>query len=162
MTSEIKQLIEQHINLIDDNRFEELLLNINLYNSQRRGIVEVFLEAGVDFLKYMKTLPPMPAELTNFVIPETIVKISANAFEGSSLTSIVIPRSVKIIERMAFSNCNNLQDIYIPSSVVKIQEFVFSSCPNLTIHIEPSEVPNSWSKKWNSRHRPVITGDYQW
>ena len=162
MTSEIKQLIEQHINLIDDNRFEELLLNINLYNSQRRDIVEVLLEAGVDFLKYMKTLPPMPTELTNFVIPETIEKISANAFEGGSLTSIVIPRSVKIIERMAFSGCNNLHDIYIPSSVVKIQEFVFSSCPNLTIHIEPLEVPNSWSKKWNSRHRPVITGDYQW
>ena len=162
MTSEIKQLIEQHIDLIDDNRFEELLLNNNLYISQRRGIVKVLLEAGVNFLKYMKTLPPMPADLTNFVIPETIEKISANAFEGGSLTSIVIPRSVKIIERMAFSGCNNLHDIYIPSSVVKIQEFVFSSCPNLTIHIEPSEVPNSWSKKWNSRHRPVITGDYPW
>lgn len=162
MNNEIKQLIEQHINLIDDNLFEELLLNTNLYDYQRRGIVKVFLEAGIDFLKYMKTLPPMPAELTNFVIPETIEKISANAFERSSLTNIVIPKSVKIIERMAFSGCNNLQNIYIPSSVVKIQEFVFSSCPNLTIHIEPLEVPNRWSKKWNSGHRPVIIGDYQW
>ena len=162
MTNEIKQLIEQHINLIDSNLFEELLLNIDLFDYQRRGIVKVFLEAGVDFLTYMKTLPPMPTELTDFVIPETIEKISAGAFERGSLTNIVIPRSVKIIERMAFSGCNNLTDIYIPNSVVRIQEFAFSSCPNLTIHIEPSEVPNSWSKKWNSRHRPVITGDYQW
>ena len=79
------------------------------------------------------------AERNNIVCPEYI-KIDGNnkfypvtsigyyAFNGASsadLESIVLPSTLKIIEKGAFYDCSNLGDITIPKNVETVMEFAF-------------------------------------
>lgn len=57
-----------------------------------------------------------------------------------SLTSVKIPKSVKIIEEGAFYCCTSLTNVNIPSSVTEIDEWGFSDCISLTSVFIPSSV----------------------
>ena len=50
------------------------------------------------------------------------------AFANSNVLSIVIKEGVELIERDAFSNCNNLKSITIPNSVEHIIDTIFNGC----------------------------------
>ena len=61
-------------------------------------------------------------------LPDTIEWIDNNAFEGSLISTIFIPTSVKEIGEEAFLNCENLQTVVIPSSVTSMGSEVFKGC----------------------------------
>lgn len=80
------------------------------------------------------------------VIPEKITyngdefvvtEIGPQAFLYSkSLTSVVIPETVTLIQANAFGSCTGLTSIDIPNSVKEFGGFVFSSCSKLkTVHL---------------------------
>ena len=70
-----------------------------------------------------------------------ITTIGAVAFEHcSSLTSIVIPSSVKSIEVYAFSGCTSLANITISNGVTSIGPSAFWGCSSLTNIIIPNSV----------------------
>ena len=55
---------------------------------------------------------------TEFIIPDGVIRIGDNAFEGcSSLTSVTIPESVTSIARNAFSRCYRLVEVYNKSNL---------------------------------------------
>ena len=54
------------------------------------------------------------------------------AFHSTGLKNLIIPSSVKTINRSAFENCDSLLSIEIPSSVTTIGEYVFNMCDTLT------------------------------
>ena len=71
----------------------------------------------------------------DFVLPEAIQIIGAEAFQGADPSVVYIPRSdptagsgVQIIEDYAFANCPHLWQIYIPASVTSIGEQAFEDC----------------------------------
>lgn len=74
---------------------------------------------------------------TNIVIPSEIdgKKVTSMGesafFECENLTNIVIPNSVKCIEKNAFSGCYSLTGITIPDSVTTIGNSAFSRCYKL-------------------------------
>lgn len=54
----------------------------------------------------------------SYVLPETVVEIQDNAFNGSkNITSLTIPEGVEVIEDYAFTYCRKLNSIQIPSTV---------------------------------------------
>ena len=68
----------------------------------------------------------------NTVIPNTVTKISAQAFYGrSSLTSLNITSNVTEIEQQAFMDCSGLTSISIPDSVTVAGSRIFSGCSSL-------------------------------
>ena len=101
------------------------------------------------------------ASIKAVTIPDTVEKIGAYAFSGTSISSINIPGSVKTIDVYAFSNtlienlviqdgtttiggsafkdCVNLKSVYIPDSVTEIQAYVFKGCSAL----ESVDLPNT-------------------
>lgn len=58
--------------------------------------------------------------------------IKSQAFEGSGITSIIIPDSVQTLDRESFRGCKNLETVTIGSGVTKISECAFYENNNLT------------------------------
>lgn len=79
----------------------------------------------------------LKTEETDLIIPNKIGnfevgRIDAYAFQGcKSLTSIVIPESVKDIECSAFLGCSNLSKVEIKNDSVRIADDAFRGCPRL-------------------------------
>ena len=93
--------------------------------------------------------------LTEFTIPDGVMKIDANEFSGCTiLESVTIPESVTSIGNYAFYECSNLTSITIPNSVTYIGEYAVSYCSNLEI-INYSGTERQWNEitkvnGWNS------------
>jgi hypothetical protein len=87
---------------------------------------------GVLFDKSQTMLIQFPIARTgNYTIPDSVIGIEYDAFNGSSLTSITIPGSVTSIGGDAFMY-SGLTNITIPNSVTNIGTFAFGMCYNLT------------------------------
>jgi hypothetical protein len=136
MDSAIKQFIEENIDLIEDDRWEEVYKK---YRSKIRldgNFTLTLLEAGIDPLDYLNYIPERYLESTNikkFAIPDSVTSIGDQAFYNcSSLTSINIPDSVTSIGEMAFAVCSSLTSITIPDSVTRIGNYAFYGCSSLT------------------------------
>ncbi|MDR2827854.1 MAG: leucine-rich repeat protein [Acholeplasmatales bacterium] len=81
------------------------------------------------------------SSLTSIVLPSTITVIDKKAFYNcSSLASFTIPASVTIIDNYAFSNCSSVKTFIIPSKVITIGENAFEKCVSITSITVPSTV----------------------
>ena len=64
---------------------------------------------------------------------KTVVGISVQAFkECNSITKVIIPATVKTIDRYAFANCALISELTIPATVQSIGEGAFTGCSRLT------------------------------
>ncbi len=86
------------------------------------------------------------------VIPKTVMMngkiyhvtgIGEGAFKScNSLSSVVIPNTIKKIGREAFGWCRYLPQIIIPNSVTEIGEWAFANCYQFTSIVIPESVTN--------------------
>lgn len=160
MDAKISNFIETHIELIDDNNFNELYdeamrkLTINEVSQ----VTRVLLHANIDPLTHLQRIPSyyfmnlaiesikIPAHIhtigggafTNceifeieFEEPSNLKCISAAAFKESTLTSIKIPDSVSIIGTQAFKGCKALEYVTLPSELESIPAGLCYDCTNL-------------------------------
>lgn len=74
-----------------------------------------------------------PENAKKLIVPEGVRYIDGFGM-SSSLTSIILPKSMTEISRFSFHGCEKLNNIYMPRSVTKIDENAFWNCENLTIH----------------------------
>ena len=101
MTEEVKNFIEENIDLIEQNKWEEV------YKKRfPTGFTDALLEAQIN-----------PAELLGY-IPKRYL-------QDSRITQYSIPDNITNIGGAAFSDCENLTTINIPSSVKSIDYFGF-------------------------------------
>jgi hypothetical protein len=77
--------------------------------------------------------------LTEVVIPDSVTDIGYSAFNGSSITGVTIPESIKNIARWTFGKCERLTTVIIPDSVTSIGDYAFTRCSNLI----GATIPNS-------------------
>ncbi|MEE3450695.1 MAG: PASTA domain-containing protein [Acutalibacteraceae bacterium] len=96
--------------------------------------------------------------LKHIDIPYGVEVLDVGAFEGSGLTSISIPETVKRIDAQCFSDCKSLTRIIIPSSIEYIGRYAFSKWqPDQTIQFMISDPGSSWSEEWeNSCYANII------
>ena len=62
------------------------------------------------------------------------------AFSGSSLSSIILPNTIKYMGTGVFHICRSLKSITIPEGVTSIGDYAFRYCSNLTSVVIPSTV----------------------
>lgn len=72
-------------------------------------------------------------QITSIVLPETVKKIGAFAFDWNvSLVSVDMPDAVKVISSNAFESCYSLENIDLPASLEVIGPMAFYECTGLT------------------------------
>jgi len=84
---------------------------------------------------------PLRSEIERVEVGEGITSIgNASFFEFTSLTTVVIPRSVTVIGFSAFQMCSKLKSINIPGELTEIQKNTFYNCLSLTTFMIPETV----------------------
>ena len=72
----------------------------------------------------------------------TVTSIGGNVFYTCAprVTGVVIPDTVKTIDRMAFYNCKNMTSVKIPDSVTSIGDMAFFGCTSLQDFVFPASL----------------------
>ena len=97
------------------------------------------------------------SSVTKVVIPKSVTILGEIAFyECSSLNSINIPNSITSIGPCAFSYCSSLTSINISNNVTSIGYEAFSGCTNLTIYCEQGSTADDYARNNNI---PVVYTD---
>ena len=92
--------------------------------------------------------------LKDKLVIENIEEIPANAYANTDdLCSVVLPKSLKIINNGAFQNCRDLKTINIPDSVIEIGSFVFDGCD----YLSNIAIPSSVKKIGITRRKDILT-----
>ena len=71
-------------------------------------------------------------KLRSIQIPESVVFIGDDAFEGSGLQSVIVPESVKTIGDYAFSSCDSLKEVTLPKTLTEMGHSIFYDCHKLS------------------------------
>ena len=121
--------ISPRVTYVGDNAFKETAW----YNNQENGLVYIHKI----LYKYKGDMPTN----TNIVIPEGIISISPDAFEGcDNLSSITLPTSMKNIGNGAFRYCRSLKNITIPNGVKELSSGMFNQCFSLSSICLPESI----------------------
>ena len=93
-------------------------------------------ETSVTIPSYITQIYPRAFQATSIrsiVIPDSVKLIGDYAFKGSrDLTDVIIPDSVETIEKGAFRGCSSLRTAQLGSAVKVIGDFAFDDCTSLT------------------------------
>ena len=114
--------------------------------SKNVTITGTFKSGEFSFDEDSKTILTYHGTSKNVVVPSEIrgipvEYISENTFnENKSMTSIVLPNSLKTIEMYGFYDCIGLTEVSLPDSLTDIGAFAFQSCESLQSIIIPSSV----------------------
>lgn len=115
------KFIKLHKDLIEESNFEELYEqfdNITDYLSDTHYLTDIFIEAGIDPLKYMDAVPvgylyKTDLDLKEINVPDNIKYIYKYAFEEAKLRKVTIPKTVIKIAESAFSDNPSLIEINV-------------------------------------------------
>ena len=102
-----------------------------------------FLASVVSLMEepnYYKGDIVIPATVDYDAKTYTVTKIGTEAFREDSITSIVLPNTIKELESSAFAFCHQLASINLPEGLEYIYDDVFWHCDALTSLTLPSTV----------------------
>lgn len=149
---ELAEFIKAHVTEINNNDFTEVYKDavISLDHPALPGkLTEIFLDAGIRPLSYVKTVPKRylnASNITSIEIPEHIQSIGDLAFSDCRrLESITLPNSVMKIGKWAFSDCVSLTSIELPDNLTDIGDSAFFDCKGLTSVTVPDKVTMIYS-----------------
>lgn len=73
--------------------------------------------------------------IPEYVGAQKVTHIAENAFKDVSLGTIVIPKSVEVVENNSFINCPNIKTLYLFDSIKQIYDAAFNGSPWLQLHL---------------------------
>ena len=97
--------------------------------------------------------------ITEVIVPNTVVYLYQNAFSGcSSLEKVTLPETLEQIGRNAFSGCEKLAEVNFPDSVYSIYADIFADCPLMLEQLEQGTDGNYY---WESAFlgKSYVTGE---
>ena len=115
------EFISVYRDLVKESNFEELYKqfdNITDYISDTHYLTDIFIEAGIDPLKYMDAVPvgylyKTDLDLKEINVPDNIKYIYKQAFEEARLRKVTIPKTVVKIAGGAFFDNPLLTEINV-------------------------------------------------
>ena len=101
---------------------------------------------GIDFVNYQSN--PMYGGgnlyLNGKLVTEVVIPVGNTVGYGyvgcNSITTVIIPEGVTVIDEYAFYNCSNLSSVSMPQSLKEIGKYAFYACERLTQVVIPDGV----------------------
>ncbi|MBQ4550914.1 MAG: leucine-rich repeat protein [Oscillospiraceae bacterium] len=93
-------------------------------------------------IRYGESVFANAEALTQIQIPDTWEQIPRGMFQGSGLTSIVIPEGVQYISEDAFAGCLDLAEVQLPQSLKSMFDYCFTRCRSLKEIELPGTITN--------------------
>ena len=112
--------LQNNCTYLSNGMFDDYINLENIYNSKNLEIIEAYT---FDICQ----------KLSNIQLDETIKYIGRNAFDETSITSIVIPSQITTIYEETFANCKHLKHVVFNknSQLTEIGKSAFSNCRSL-------------------------------
>ena len=88
------------------------------------GAVDEFASGDGVLLRYN-------GEKKDITLPEGLHTVGEQAFDCTSVRSVIIPEGYKTVEDAAFLGCSSLNYVEFPASLKKIGSHAFADCPYL-------------------------------
>lgn len=98
-------------------------------------------------------------QLNNVVVSDCLHTIEYLAFSSSSLVSINLPETMRVIDDKAFSGCSNLQLSHLPDSLMIIGASAFNGCNNVTFTNVPQSLVLMGEKCFGTYSNSMIEWD---
>ena len=134
MIPELKQFIEENIDLISANEFNDVYNKIKSYTFTRL-FTEAMLAAEINPLNYTEAVPPRylyESNIQHVDIPVGIIVINKYSFaDCRQIKEVTIPEGVIKIGEGAFMSCDALEKLHLPSTLKYIDAGAFQWCMNL-------------------------------
>lgn len=91
---------------------------------------------GVHYANYGRSLvgvdPVLFRNVKHYEVPEGVTTICDDAFAGTDLEKVSLPKSLHHIGRHAFMDCRKLNDVNLPRDVDVVRERCFEGCVSLS------------------------------
>ena len=129
----LKKFLENNIELIDSNSFDELYKKAehDLYFSQSCGtLTRALMKAGINPVPHITEIPYCflygDSEITRFEIPNNIKFISMEAFANcTALEQVTFGKNVSVVYYGAFEGCSNLKEVHMNDGLLEIGQYAF-------------------------------------
>lgn len=134
---------------------DEKLKTVNLDGNPNLVIKDGIIYSS-DMTKLVESLSS--ADLSNYVLPETVVEINSFAFYNQKeLTSINLNKGIKTIPQGAFINCKKLREVTLPDTVVSIGTAAFTGSAVTNVKIPASVKSINKDAFFNMEEQITIT-----
>lgn len=108
----------------------QAFLNCKSLNTVKLPKVKVLKEGAFSYEAKAGTAAP---SITEIILPDTLEVLEKEVFAGCKmLKEISIPEGIKAIPNFSFYLCSALEKVTLPNSVTEIGEYAFAGCENLT------------------------------
>ena len=156
LRTEVKEILEKYINLIEDNRWDRFFEIIQEeWIPQIVGKVAETLESANIFpLSEMTFIPEgyfyINTKLKTYVVPNNITRICYKAFNASDIEKIHITSNVYDINQGAFEDCDFLETVTMDEGIKYIDDSCFYSCDALKYVVLPKSLKRIGHNVFNS------------
>lgn len=89
------------------------------------------LVKGMDWAEETDIAITIPEYVTSHGVQYKVIAIGENAFRNRDITEVVLPQSIKVIDRNAFTDCRYLRSIVLNNQLEEIHFEAFRGCMNL-------------------------------
>ena len=131
---------------------------INEAFSHEEGIYSIHISSTVEEIGNLAFYLANHLSDVTFGAGSLLSYIGLSAFEGTAITSIILPDGLETVGNSVFIGCHHLTSIIIPISVVTMGSNVFMNISSLTINVEAASLPAGWDAEWNSTDLTVVWG----
>ena len=91
-----------------------------------------------------------------FKLPASLERIEEGAFEGTAITAVELPESVKVVENYAFANIRTLSHFKVSENIAYISRTVFDGSANVVLFGAAKGYARDWAQKNNIPFMPIV------
>lgn len=160
-------LSSENINITDSNScgwFSDIALihpvlttqtisnGLHLYTKMSTDSKLTFTKSGSTYIVSKSGSPTGEVVIPRMYNGALVTQVASEGFRDTTITNVVLPASIQILNALSFNGCNKLESINFPEGLTTIYDHAFQSCNSLTSLTFPSTLTSMTSTIINNNY----------